>query len=102
MSVHDARRGNTRPMEYEHDLVGRVREARRRLAADGPPRVRSGGDKGEDEKLGDALDVHPLAGEYCPRFYPAAEISRTDGIGPADPASWIAGGGLGSAWEAAG
>jgi predicted O-methyltransferase YrrM len=44
MSVHDARRSNTRPMDYEHDLVGRVREARRRLAADGPPRVRSGGD----------------------------------------------------------
>lgn len=28
----------------EQDLVGRIREARRRLAADGPPRVRSGGD----------------------------------------------------------
>jgi predicted O-methyltransferase YrrM len=28
----------------EQDLLGRVREARSRLAADGPPRVRSGGD----------------------------------------------------------
>jgi predicted O-methyltransferase YrrM len=28
----------------EQDLLGRIREARRRLAADGPPRVRSGGD----------------------------------------------------------
>jgi hypothetical protein len=28
----------------ERDLVARIREARRRLAADGPPRVRSGGD----------------------------------------------------------
>ena len=31
-------------MGSEHDLVARIREARRRLAADGPPRVRSGGD----------------------------------------------------------
>jgi predicted O-methyltransferase YrrM len=31
-------------MGSEQDLVGRIREARRRLAADGPPRVRSGGD----------------------------------------------------------
>jgi predicted O-methyltransferase YrrM len=35
---------NTRPMGSEQDLVARIREARRRLAADGPPRVRSGGD----------------------------------------------------------
>ena len=28
----------------QQDLVGRIREARRRLAADGPPRVRDGGD----------------------------------------------------------
>jgi predicted O-methyltransferase YrrM len=31
-------------MGGEYDLVARIREARRRLAADGPPRVRSGGD----------------------------------------------------------
>src|SRR5258705_5363259 len=31
-------------MGSEQDLVGRIREARRRLAADGPPRVRSDGD----------------------------------------------------------
>lgn len=31
-------------MEGEQDLVGRIREARRRLAAHGPPRVRAGGD----------------------------------------------------------
>jgi predicted O-methyltransferase YrrM len=31
-------------MRGEQDLVGRIREARRRLAANGPPRVRSGGD----------------------------------------------------------
>jgi predicted O-methyltransferase YrrM len=31
-------------MGSEQDLLGRIREARRRLAADGPPRVRSGGD----------------------------------------------------------
>jgi hypothetical protein len=36
--------GNTRPMGTEQDLVARIREARRKLAADGPPRVRSGGD----------------------------------------------------------
>jgi hypothetical protein len=36
--------GNTRPMGSEQDLVDGIREARRRLAADGPPRVRSGGD----------------------------------------------------------
>jgi predicted O-methyltransferase YrrM len=35
---------NTRPRTSEPDLLARVREARRRLAADGPPRVRSGGD----------------------------------------------------------
>jgi predicted O-methyltransferase YrrM len=31
-------------MGSQQDLVGRIREARRRLAADGPPQVRSGGD----------------------------------------------------------
>jgi len=31
-------------MGSEQDLLTRIREARRRLAADGPPRVRSGGD----------------------------------------------------------
>jgi predicted O-methyltransferase YrrM len=31
-------------MGNEEDLIGRIREARGRLAADGPPRVRSGGD----------------------------------------------------------
>ena len=31
-------------MGSEQDLVARIREARRRLAAEGPPRVRSGGD----------------------------------------------------------
>src|SRR6266496_1178360 len=31
-------------MGSEQDLVGRIREARRRLPADGPPHVRSGGD----------------------------------------------------------
>jgi predicted O-methyltransferase YrrM len=31
-------------MGSEQDLVRRIQEARRRLAADGPPRVRSGGD----------------------------------------------------------
>ena len=31
-------------MGSEQDLAGRIQEARRRLAADGPPRVRSGGD----------------------------------------------------------
>jgi predicted O-methyltransferase YrrM len=31
-------------MGNEQDLVGRIREARRRLAADGPPRVRADGD----------------------------------------------------------
>jgi predicted O-methyltransferase YrrM len=31
-------------MGSEQDLLGRIREARRKLAADGPPRVRSGGD----------------------------------------------------------
>jgi predicted O-methyltransferase YrrM len=36
------RQGNAR--RTGPDLVGRIREARRRLAADGPPRVRSGGD----------------------------------------------------------
>jgi predicted O-methyltransferase YrrM len=36
--------GNTWRMGGEHDLVGKIREARRRLVADGPPRVRSGGD----------------------------------------------------------
>ena len=36
--------GNTRPTGSEQDLVGRIREGRRRLAADGPPRARSGGD----------------------------------------------------------
>jgi predicted O-methyltransferase YrrM len=36
--------GNAGPMGSEQDLVGRIREGRRRLAADGPPRVRSGGD----------------------------------------------------------
>ena len=36
--------GNTRRMGNEQDLVARIREARRRLAADGPPRVRSDGD----------------------------------------------------------
>ena len=30
--------------ENPRDLIGRVREARRRLAADGPPRVRGDGD----------------------------------------------------------
>ena len=39
-----APQGNTRQSESGHDLVGRIREARRRLAANGPPRVRSGGD----------------------------------------------------------
>ena len=39
-----ASQGNTWPVGSGHDLVGRIREARRRLAADGPPRVRSGGD----------------------------------------------------------
>jgi predicted O-methyltransferase YrrM len=39
-----APQGNTRRMGNEQDLVARIREARRRLAADGPPRVRSGGD----------------------------------------------------------
>jgi predicted O-methyltransferase YrrM len=31
-------------MEGKQDLLGRIRAARRRLAADGPPRVRCGGD----------------------------------------------------------
>jgi len=31
-------------MGREQDLVGRIQEARQRLGADGPPRVRSGGD----------------------------------------------------------
>src|SRR5215469_12259024 len=31
-------------MEAKQDLAGRIREARRRLATDGPPRVRCGGD----------------------------------------------------------
>ena len=35
---------DTRWMGGEQDLAGRIQEARRRLAADGPPRVRSGGD----------------------------------------------------------
>jgi predicted O-methyltransferase YrrM len=39
-----APQGNARPMGSEQELVGRIRAARRRLAADGPPRVRSGGD----------------------------------------------------------
>jgi predicted O-methyltransferase YrrM len=33
-----------RPLGSTPELLGRVREARRKLAADGPPRVRSGGD----------------------------------------------------------
>jgi len=36
--------GNTRPPGSEQDLLARIREARRRLAAEGPPRVRSGSD----------------------------------------------------------
>jgi predicted O-methyltransferase YrrM len=36
--------GNTRSMGSEQDLLRRIQEARRKLAADGPPRVRSGGD----------------------------------------------------------
>lgn len=39
-----APRSGTRRTGSEQDLVGRIRAARRRLAADGPPRVRSGGD----------------------------------------------------------
>ena len=39
-----APQGRARRTGSEQDLLGRVREARRRLAADGPPRVRSGGD----------------------------------------------------------
>ena len=35
---------DTRWMGSEQDLVGRIQEARRRLAAHGPPRVRSSGD----------------------------------------------------------
>jgi predicted O-methyltransferase YrrM len=37
-------RGNVRPMGSEEDLVSGIQEARRRLAADGPPRARYGGD----------------------------------------------------------
>jgi predicted O-methyltransferase YrrM len=36
--------GNDRRVPNEQDLVARVQDARRRLATDGPPRVRSGGD----------------------------------------------------------
>jgi len=36
--------GNTRRLGSEHDLLAKIREARRKLAAEGPPRVRSGGD----------------------------------------------------------
>jgi predicted O-methyltransferase YrrM len=39
-----ARHGNTGRTGSEQDLLARIREARRRLAAEGPPRVRSGGD----------------------------------------------------------
>jgi len=39
-----AARSGARRTESEQDLAGRIRAARRRLAADGPPRVRSGGD----------------------------------------------------------
>ena len=39
-----ASQGNTRRMGSEQGLVARIQEARRRLAAEGPPRVRSGGD----------------------------------------------------------
>jgi hypothetical protein len=39
-----APRSGTRRTGSEQDLVGRIRAARRRLAADGPPRVRSDGD----------------------------------------------------------
>lgn len=39
-----APQGNTRRMGSEQDLLARIREARRKLATDGPPRVRSGGD----------------------------------------------------------
>jgi predicted O-methyltransferase YrrM len=35
---------STRRTGSEQDLVARIRQARRRLAAEGPPRVRSGGD----------------------------------------------------------
>jgi predicted O-methyltransferase YrrM len=37
-------RGNARPKGTGEDLMSRIRAARRRLTADGPPRVRSGGD----------------------------------------------------------
>jgi len=37
-------RSGTRRTESKQDLAGRIREARRRLAADGPSRVRRGGD----------------------------------------------------------
>jgi predicted O-methyltransferase YrrM len=36
--------GNDRRVQNEQDLVARVQDARRRLATDGPPRVRAGGD----------------------------------------------------------
>ena len=36
--------GNDRQAGSEQDLVARIRDARRRLAADGPPRVRADGD----------------------------------------------------------
>jgi predicted O-methyltransferase YrrM len=39
-----APQGSARRTGSEQDLVGRIREARRRLAADGPPRLRFGGD----------------------------------------------------------
>lgn len=35
---------DTRRPGSKHDLLARIRQARRRLAAEGPPRVRSGGD----------------------------------------------------------
>jgi predicted O-methyltransferase YrrM len=40
----DGSPGEARRMRSGQDLAGRIREARRKLAADGPPRVRSGGD----------------------------------------------------------
>jgi hypothetical protein len=39
-----APQGNAQQLGSEQDLLVRIREARRRLAAEGPPRVRSGGD----------------------------------------------------------
>lgn len=39
-----APQGNTRRMGSEQDFLARIQEARHRLAAEGPPRVRSGGD----------------------------------------------------------